>query len=256
MRGGGSRGQRSRSCSFARPPASAAGAAPVTSTSDEGDREQQRRDRGRLLRPELAGELEDEDRRREGLAGDVARTNTTLPNSPSARANESRDPAAMAGRIAGSTTRRNVVQPLAPSVAAASSSAGSSSSSTGWTVRTTNGRRDEQQRQHDAERREDDVDAEVPQESADRRVRAVERPSVRPVTSVGMASGRSTTVERSVAAREAEPDQHVGDQGPDHRVDGGGDRRGDQREPDRRARARNVQSSSAAIRARRRIPSR
>src|SRR5581483_376187 len=67
-------------------------------------------------------------------------TITTLPNSPSERANTRSAPAAIAGRIAGSTIRRNVVQPLAPRVSAASSSAGSSSRSTGWTARTTNGR--------------------------------------------------------------------------------------------------------------------
>ena len=64
---------------------------------------------------------------------------TTLPNSPSARLNDSPAPVRIDGQSTGSVTRRNVVQAPAPSVAAASSSARSSSIRTGCTLRITNG---------------------------------------------------------------------------------------------------------------------
>src|SRR5439155_685495 len=66
-------------------------------------------------------------------------TMTTAPNSPSARENDRRAPAATAGRMAGRTILRNVVHPEAPKTLAASTSAGSSSSRTGSTVLTTSG---------------------------------------------------------------------------------------------------------------------
>src|SRR4051795_4678191 len=67
-------------------------------------------------------------------------TNTTEPYSPSARASASAKPVSSDGTSAGSSTRRNVCQRVAPSVAAASSHSASSPASTGCTVRTTNGK--------------------------------------------------------------------------------------------------------------------
>ena len=106
-------------------------------------------------------------------------------------------PERMAGRSGGSSTRRNTVKVPAPSVRAASSSAGSCSSSTGSTARTTKGT--------------------VMKRSASTMLgvaKATGRPwawsqppradwgpkrstSITPVTSVGMAKGRSTRPERS-----------------------------------------------------------
>ena len=65
---------------------------------------------------------------------------TSEPNSPT-RARERERAAGEDGRArgSGSTIRRNIVEPLAPSDAAASSMSRSSSSSTGCTERTTNG---------------------------------------------------------------------------------------------------------------------
>ena len=71
--------------------------------------------------------------------GRLPDSSTSDPYSLTARANDSAAPAAMAGVRLGSTTRRKIVNRLAPSDAAASSASRSSSASTGWTVRTTNG---------------------------------------------------------------------------------------------------------------------
>ena len=57
--------------------------------------------------------------------------------------------------------------------------------------------------------------------------------SIRPVTSVGIAMGRSTTVESSGAAGEPVADQDVGEQGAHHGVDDGREGGGDQGEADR-----------------------
>ena len=65
---------------------------------------------------------------------------TVLPNSLIARANDSAVPARIAGTRFGRTTRRNVVNGLAPSDFAASSISWSSSIKTGCTERTTNGK--------------------------------------------------------------------------------------------------------------------
>ena len=69
----------------------------------------------------------------------AAEISTTEPYSPIARANASAVPAAIAGRIVGSTIRRKTVSGPAPSERAASSTSRSIAISTGWTVRTTNG---------------------------------------------------------------------------------------------------------------------
>ena len=61
------------------------------------------------------------------------------PISPTERAKASAAPDRIAGRSAGSITRRNVTALDAPSEAAASSTSRSSSSSTGCTARTENG---------------------------------------------------------------------------------------------------------------------
>src|SRR4051812_7960818 len=73
------------------------------------------------------------------LNGMFPEISTVAPYSLSARANDSAAPARIAGTRFGSTTRRKIVNPLAPSDAAASSISVSSSSSTGCTVRTTKG---------------------------------------------------------------------------------------------------------------------
>ena len=56
-------------------------------------------------------------------SGRFPATMITLPNSPSARLNDSPEPVRIAGQSVGSVTRRNVVQASRPSVVAASSSA-------------------------------------------------------------------------------------------------------------------------------------
>ena len=82
-------------------------------------------------------------------------TITMLPNSPHARANDSSAPAAMAGRIAGSTTLRKVVQPLAPSVRRGLLLGGIELQQHGLHGAQHERQGDDQQRQLDAERRED-----------------------------------------------------------------------------------------------------
>ncbi len=73
------------------------------------------------------------------LLGRLPLSRTSEPYSLMPRAKDSAAPAKIAGESAGSTMRRNVARPLAPSAAAASSTSVSSSSSTGCTVRTTKG---------------------------------------------------------------------------------------------------------------------
>ena len=67
-------------------------------------------------------------------------TTDTAPNSPIARALQSRTPASSAHLTLGSVTVRKVVQPLAPSVSAASSSAFPCCCMSGMSSRATNGK--------------------------------------------------------------------------------------------------------------------
>ena len=81
-------------------------------------------------------------------------TRTTLPNSPMQRANVSSAPPTIAGRMAGNTTFRNVVQAPAPSVAAASSSAGIELQEHRLDLADDERQRDDAQGQQDPDRRE------------------------------------------------------------------------------------------------------
>ena len=146
----------------------------VSSTSSERDEEQDARDRGRFLGRNWLASWKMKTGAVSVLPVRFPATITTAPNSPIARANARSAPAAMAGRSAGSTTRRNVVHPDAPNENAASSSAISSSLSTGCTVRIDERKRHEQQRHEDPERGERNLDAVVGEPSSDRRARPIE----------------------------------------------------------------------------------
>ncbi len=143
----------------------------------------------------------------------------TDPYSPSARANARVNPVSRAGRIDGTSTRRNVCHRPAPRLAAASSTSGSRSSSTGCTARTTNGR-----------------PMNVSATTTPRRVNATCTPtsarwrpshpfgeytavSAMPATDVGSANGRSTQASTSRRPEKPVAHQHPGHEQPEHRVD-------------------------------------
>jgi len=128
------------------------------------------------------------------LNGMLPATITIDPNSPIARAKLNSVPLIKGMASVGSTMRRKMVRPPAPSVAAASSCARSRSSSTGWMVRTTKGKvmkRSAKMMPGGAKitRRPSALSSQPPSALCG----PYKMTSITPVTSVGIASGRSTT---------------------------------------------------------------
>ena len=149
---------------------------------------------------------------RSGTAGCPTAARAT-PYSEIARAKDSAAPAAIAGARLGRRIRRRIVTRLAPSEAAASSTSASSSSSTGWTVRTTNGSVTKSQRERHGVLGERPVHAHRavgPVERQQDQARDDRRQRERHV---------DDDVEQGLA-REVVTDQHPGDDGAHHDVDG------------------------------------
>ena len=120
-----------------------------------------------------------------------------------------------AGRIAGNTTRVE----RGPGVRAEGGGRppprpGRAPASTGCDRPNDERQGDDREREQDRDLRVDDLDAKVAEPPPIARVGAVQRASISPVTSVGIASGRSTSDDSTRRPGKRNPHQHVGERVP------------------------------------------